>query len=94
MAVIVKYASDKDPMTMFDNRAEAEAYDARLEQQENLAELLELAAQDTGVTLPTESAHQLATALVEKHGERLLEIVRGKKQRQTPVRNPAAASTE
>jgi dsDNA-binding SOS-regulon protein len=93
MAVIVKFASDKDPTTMFDNRAEAEAYDARLEQEENLAELLEQAAMDAGVALPTESAHQLATALVEKHGDRLLEIVRGKKPRQTPPRKPAAMPT-
>ncbi len=89
MAVIVKYASDKDPTTMFDIRAEAEAYDARLEQEENLAELLELAAQDAGVTLETESAHQLATALVEKHGARLLEVVSGKKPRQTQPRKAA-----
>jgi dsDNA-binding SOS-regulon protein len=93
MAVIVKFASDKDPTTMFDNRAEAEAYDARLEQEENLAELLEQAAMDAGVALPTESAHQLATALVEKHGDRLLDIVRGKKPRQTPPRKPAATPT-
>lgn len=89
MAVIVKYASDKDPTTMFDNRAEAEAYDARLEQQENLAELLEQAARDAGVTLATESAHQLATALVENHGPRLLEVVTGKKPRQSPPKKPA-----
>ena len=81
MAVIVKYASDKDPATMFDSRAEAEAYDARLEQEENLAELLEAAAADAGISLPTESAHQLATALVEKHGARLQEVVSGKKAR-------------
>ncbi len=81
MAVIVKYASDRDPTTMFDQRAEAEAYDARLEQEENLAELLEAAARDAGLTLPTESAHQLATALVENHGARLLEVVSGKKPR-------------
>ncbi len=93
MAVIVKYASDKDLTTMFDNRAEAEAYDARLEQEENLAELLETAAQEAGLTLPTENAHQLATALVEKHGERLLEIVTGKKPRQPKAKKgeePAA----
>lgn len=90
MAVIVKYASDKDPTTMFDNRAEAEAYDARLEQQENLAELLEQAANDAGIALPTESAHQLATALVEKHGPRLLEVVSGKKPRQSQPKKPAA----
>lgn len=94
MAVIVKYASDKDPMTMFDNRAEAEAYDARLEQQENLAELLELAAQDAGVTLPTESAHQLATALVENHAPRLLEVVTGKKPRQSSPKKVAEPTTE
>lgn len=93
MAVIVKFASDKDPTTMFDNRTEAEAYDARLEQEENLAELLEQAATDAGVALPTESAHQLATALVEKHGDRLLEIVRGKKPRLTPPRKAAPTPT-
>lgn len=91
MAVIVKYASDKDPTTMFDIRAEAEAYDARLEQQENLAELLEQAARDAGVALPTESAHQLATVLVENHGVRLLEVVTGKKPRQAKkAAEPAA----
>lgn len=90
MAVIVKYASDKDLTTMFDNRAEAEAYDARLEQQENLAELLEQAAKEAGITLPTESAHQLATALVENHGPRLLEVVSGKKPRQIQPKKPAA----
>lgn len=94
MAVIVKYASDKDPATMFDNRAEAEAYDARLEQQENLAELLEQAANEAGISLPTESAHQLAMTLVEGHGARLVEIVSGKKPRQAAPRKAAAAAAE
>lgn len=94
MAVIVKYASDKDPTTMFDIRAEAEAYDARLEQQENLAELLELAAKDAGVALPTETAHQLATALVEGHGARLLEIVSGKKPRQPQPKKTAEITAD
>lgn len=94
MAVIVKYASDKDLTTMFDNRAEAEAYDARLEQQENLAELLEAAAKEAGVALATESAHQLATVLVESHGLRLLEVVTGKKPRQaTPKKSAEPEST-
>jgi len=79
---------------MFDSRAEAEAYDARLEQQENLAELLELAAGDAGVTLPTEQAHQLATALVERHGARLLEVVTGKKPRQAPPKKAAEPAAD
>lgn len=94
MAVIVNYASDKDPTTMFDNRAEAEAYDARLEQQENLAELLELAAGDAGITLPTEQAHPIATALVEKHRARLLEVVTGKKLRQAQPKKAAEPAAE
>ena len=94
MAVIIKYASDKDPTTMFDNRAEAEAYDARLEKEENLAELFEMAAQEAGIDLPTESAHQLATALVEKHGERLMEVVTGKKPRQPKAKASAEPDAE
>jgi len=94
MAVIVKYASDRDPTTMFDQRAEAEAYDARLEQEENLAELLEAAARDAGITLATESAHQLATALVENHGPRMLEIVTGKKPRAPRTAKPAEDAAE
>lgn len=94
MAVIIKYASDKDPTTMFDNRAEAEAYDARLEKEENLAELFEMAAQEAGVELSTESAHQLATALVENHGERLMEVVTGKKPRQPRAKAPTEPAAE
>lgn len=94
MAVIIKYASDKDPTTMFDNRAEAEAYDARLEKEENLAELFEMAAKEAGLDLPTESAHQLATALVENYGERLMEVVTGKKPRQPRAKASAESDAE
>lgn len=79
---------------MFDQRAEAEAYDARLEKQENLAELLEQAAKEAGVSLPTESAHLLATTLVEGHGARLIEVVTGKKPRQAAPKKTTATPAD
>jgi dsDNA-binding SOS-regulon protein len=89
MAVLTKYFSDKDPETMFDDLAAAQAHDAKLEREENLAVLLEDAAKGAGIALPSDDAHKLAQSLIENHAEQLGEIMAPKK-----VRKPREKKTE